>query len=279
MAKSPGGDDFDHKPRARRGPVGRFLAWLRLEEAGWREPPLPESGPTTANERTVRDLVDEAKFHAAFEESRLNSAQTRASWLLAFVGIIVGLAASQAHDTLLRSRGLGVVGRPLAAWSLIVAVVLLLASAGFALSVIFRAKSWVWDSDEIRKMPTYESVERDPTSVQGTFLRGLTQRILVESGAYKYLSRRLDIAFAALATGLAALAINVGVYAVRTVENPCPATLGQSSSSSLVFRAPAQATPALLQRGVMPPTRTTALSTVSADESPFPCPKGGPGTR
>jgi len=243
--------------RRRRGLIERLVAWMA--------PCSRTRAPEEYCPKTVEALVDEAKYHAAFEESRLNAVQQRASWLLAFDGILIGLAASQSHALLSEARGLGSVGRPLAAISLGVAVVLMLVSAILALTVIFRAKSWVWSPDEIKNMPSHESVQSDKGVVQGAFLFGLTQRIIAEAQSYRHLSRRLNLAFATLAAGLTAVVISIGVYAVRTVQNPCPNRLSGTSTVEATTK------------GV--PTDQFVDESSETVPSPFRCPKGRPGTR
>jgi len=264
--RSDPGDKDSRTSGRRRGLVERILAWVRIYDARTERIRTPDRAPDY-DPATVEALLDEAKFHAAFEESRLNAVQQRASWLLAFDGILIGLAASQSHALLAEARSLGSVGRPLAAISLGIAVILVLISSILALTVIFRAKSWVWSRDEIKNMPSHQSVRSEKAAVQGAFLRGLTNRILTESKAYGYLSRRLNVAFAVLAVGLTSAVISIGVYAVRTVENPCPGA-SQADSS---LEADAQ----LHKTALFQPT----ANFVSDDSSPFRCPKGGPGTR
>src|SRR6188768_850542 len=102
----------------------------------------PENSSTT-----VEALVEEAKFHAEFEEARLNRNNQRAAWLLALDGVILGLAATQAREMLGNASLLGPTGRWMAALSLLAAVICVLASAGCALKVIYRTRSWGWDPD------------------------------------------------------------------------------------------------------------------------------------
>ena len=272
MGEGSLGNDPEAGSRPAVTPLRRFVAWLRLDPAT-HTPIELESGPPEYKPETVEALVDEAKFHASFEESRLDAVNQRASWLLAFDAILVGLGADEARSTLAVARGLGAVGRPLAAISLLVGVGLVVVSAVLALTVVFRAKSWVWTEEDIGALESKETVQSDRGFRQGIFLRGLVARIQAESSSYAHLRRRLNIAFGALTAALVAIAIHIGVFAVRTLDNPCPLTLGQPSAAII---SPALSSHRLVAYRLDQITVTTTSS--SSSQSPFPRP-GCPGTR
>ena len=277
MSAGPGGREVDiHNRQARKGVLARWLSWLRMDPARSAKSDVPVRQQGDYNPDTVEALVEQARYHASFEESRLTSAQQRASWLLAFDGLLIGLAASQSHALLSEARALGAVGRPLAAISLVGGTAFVLCSALLALTVIFRAKSWLWAPEEISGLPSPESVRQPRAEVQGSFLVGLTQRIGEEGKAFEKLSRRLEFAFAVLAVGLATLSISIGVYAVRTVQNPCPSSITISVGSSAEAVARPQAALMLSER-----TGQFVADTEPPLEirTPFKCPKGGPGKR
>jgi hypothetical protein len=211
---------------------------------------------------TVEELVAEARFHEEFEESRLNTNNQRAGWLLALNGVILGLIANQAREMLTQARLLGEVGRWLAAISLGIAAVFILISAACALAVIFRFPSWGWDDEEIENIAEEESISRTKVAAQGTFLLGLRNRILKERRAYGKRKKRLTWAFASLCVALVAVTIHIGVYSVRTIQNPCPLA-GRPPSSIRYEQA----------RGSARTTQVALLTTPVA--SPFHPPKGG----
>jgi hypothetical protein len=235
-----------------------------------------DAGEQKYNPETVDELVEQAKFHAEFEESRLHTNNQRAAWLLALDGVILGLAANQAREMLVNSSLLGSTGRWLAAASLLLAVVFVLASAGCALTVIFRTKTWAWDRREIEYLPSSESVTREKAEAQGRFLIGLTQRIRDEREGYGERRRWLERAFVALGIALIAVTVHIGVYSVRTVQSsPCSAAA--RSSSSLVAGASQSGRGAPVAMRSASPGAIEAAS-LSA-ESPFDPPKGGKCTR
>jgi hypothetical protein len=211
---------------------------------------------------TVEELVAEAKFHEEFEESRLISNNQRAGWLLALNGVILGLVANQAREMLTQARLLGEVGRWFAAVSLGLAAVFILISAACALAVIFRFPSWGWDDEEIENIAEEKSISRTKVAAQGTFLLGLRSRILKERRAFRERQKRLTGAFAFLGVALVAVTIHVGVYSVRTIQNPCPLT-GQVKPSQTY------------EQGQGSARRTQVALLGTQVESPFTPPKGG----
>jgi hypothetical protein len=192
----------------------------------------------TPDPGTVEELVAEARFHAEFEESRFQTNNQRAAWLLALDGVILGLVANQAREMLSDSRLLGSAGKWIATFSLIAAVLLILASAFCALKVILRVNSWGWSIEEIEKMPGDEYIARGKTDTQGTFLAGLVERIKAERRDYPRRRKWLKGAFATLGVALFAIALHIGVYSVQTLNSPaCPYKAGEKSApASSVFK-------------------------------------------
>jgi hypothetical protein len=229
-----------------------------------RSEPADRSSPEE-HAATVEELVAEAKFHEEFEESRLNTNNQRAGWLLALNGVLLGLVANQAREMLTQSRLLGEVGRWFAGISLGLAALFILLSAGCALMVIFRIYSWGWDDEEIENIAEEKSISRTKVAAQGTFLLGLRNRILRERRAYGKRKKWLTAAFACLGVALVAVTIHVGVYSVRTIQNPCPVT-GQVQRSS-----PKQEQ----GRGQKRSRAIRAAFLTTPAKSPFDPPKGG----
>src|SRR3954462_11223354 len=178
---------------------------LRRLLALWRgSPQEPDPEPPPYDRDTVDALVEEAKYHAAYEESRLSATNQRAAWLLAVAGVILTLGANQAREMLAHSASLGPVGRPIAAIALALGMAFIVLAIVFALGVIRQARSWEWDTKELKGLAAGSSVRRPKGEAQGTFLRGLQKRILRERDGFYRLHAGLNRAFAALAVGLVA---------------------------------------------------------------------------
>jgi hypothetical protein len=231
----------------------------------------PKQG-SAVDAKTVQELVEEAKFHTEFEQSRGETTNQRAGWLLALNGVILGLVANQAREMLTQSTLLGSAGRLAASITLFVAALFVLISAGCALKVIFRAKSWAWDTDEVKDMPSAESVGRKASETQGTFLIGLTNRIVEESKDYERRSKWLDGAFATLVVALVSVVLHIGVYSVRTVQNPGPCRAATRAAAEQLIRPSAVPARELV---LAKTTQSSAGTNLSAGESPFRPPRGG----
>src|SRR3982751_1020905 len=95
-----------------------------------------EKAPERWDADKVTESVDEAKLHVEFEERRLESQFQRAGWLVALDGVLLALAAGQAHELLDHASLLGRVGRWIAAIALLVAGVAVFASSLLALLAI-----------------------------------------------------------------------------------------------------------------------------------------------
>lgn len=130
---------------------------------------------------------------------------------MAFNGVIVGLVATQAQETLSQSSYLGSVGRWIAPGALLAAVVLVFASIGLAFAALTRTRSVRWTNDEIEAMPGRQSVTRSKAETQGSFLVALTHRIRVESESVNAAWRVLNLAFVALIAAVVWVGVYVGV--------------------------------------------------------------------
>lgn len=157
------------------------------------EPPQGEQGKRdkeqVGNIETAAELVEEAKFHLELESSRLDGIRQRSGWLLALDGVILSLIAIQVHEMLDHSDVLGSVGRWIAAGSLIVAVLAILTSVGFALTAILKGRTWRLGDQAVGDLAKDTAVSRDKLSTQRTFLDGLVLRIGVERRSFGLVNR------------------------------------------------------------------------------------------
>lgn len=197
-----------------------------------------EKTPERWDADTVTESVDEAKFHVEFEERRLESQFQRAGWLVALDGVLLALAAGQAHELLDHASLLGPVGRWIAAAALLVAGVAVFASSLLALLAILKSKSYEWNLKNLGMLAENQSLKRPRSKVQRLFLMGLIERVDETRKGYHDVRRRLAFAYLALGTALVAAVLYVGVYSVRTVENPstCSPAKSQGGRPSAVHQ-------------------------------------------
>jgi hypothetical protein len=209
------------------------LCWARGRRCGAEEPePAPRD--KAVDPGTVEELVEEARFHVEFEGSRLDALRQRAGWLLALDGVIVGLIASQSQEMLDQASALGPVGRWLASGALVVAVLLVLASLVLALVALRRAQSLRPENESLERMWGPDALERSKVATQRVFLRRLAERVLFERASVDRAGRALGRAFTALVVAILAVAVYIGVFAIRTVENPSPCAASSSSQFSVL---------------------------------------------
>jgi len=143
----------------------------------------PSNQPTQLNDPdVVHAAVEQAKFHLEFEDARLQRDQQRAGWLLALNGVLLGLIANQARETLNDATLLGELGRDLAAGALAFAALFSVISAVAALLSLVRVKTWLWDIRSLEALGSPESLGRPRDHVDGEFLNGLIERLKLEVG-------------------------------------------------------------------------------------------------
>ena len=150
--------------------------------------------------------------------------------MLALDGVIISVIASQARETFVHASALGSVGQWFAAGSLARRRGLVLISIGLALGAIRKAKSKRWSSAEIEDMPSKATIRRSKLETQRIFLKGLCNRAVREATAYQESSRLLNRAFGVLVVAVIAIAVYVGVFAVRTVEQKSCSAASRSTS-------------------------------------------------
>jgi hypothetical protein len=232
----------------------------------------PEKGQGKQwKDETVAESVDEAKFHIEFEKDRLQGQYLRAGWLIALDGVLLALAAGQAHELLNQTGRLGNVGRWIAAVALMVAAIGVFASAVLSLrGILLKSQAWQWDLVEIRDLAETETVLQDRAWVQGKFLRGLIEHIAIARCSYQEVRRWVMRGYVALVIALLAAVVYVGVYSERAIENPCTAASRSSAEHASSFTSNA---PGVVQvRSGLSAFASTRSSPV---DSPFPKPKGG----
>jgi hypothetical protein len=84
--------------------------------------------------------------------------QQRAAWMLALAGVIFGLGATQARETLIRAPLLGPDGEDIAALTLTLGLASVMVSAIFALLAVLPQPTWLLDKESRNSL--YERVSQ-----------------------------------------------------------------------------------------------------------------------
>jgi hypothetical protein len=167
------------------------------------------------NTETVDALYATVKDLATAEEGRGRSFNERAGSLLGFDGVILALAGGLA--ALVLKRELGAVGTPLAAAVLLLAVMATARSAYACVSVLQPHELWHIDMAYIERFPTMQFVSADPAWIKGSLMRGLIQQMADERAANNAKWQQIRQGFRWLLAGLALLAIEVVILALRSI--------------------------------------------------------------
>jgi hypothetical protein len=268
----------------------------------------PVHSPEALNDPdVVHAAVEEAKFHLEFEDARLQRDQQRAGWLLALDGVLLGLIANQARETLNDATLLGALGRDVAAGALAAAALFAVLSAVSALISLVRVRTWVWGRRSYAQLGRPEVLAQPRDHVEGMFLNGLLVRLqeeaeptelderdadwaasgrgivgwwrgslvlamlraLREPISSSIRSRLLKTAFVWLTLALIAVGVHIGVWVERTVANPrCPLAQTMTVPASEAARFRAE-----------PISGAGGASTFPVGESQYPTPGGCPGSK
>jgi hypothetical protein len=204
-----------------------------------------------ADGSSLPELVEEAKFHVEFEQDRVQGQYQRAGWLVALDGVLLALAANQAHELLDHAGRLGSAGRWIAAISLFVAAVGVFVSGLLAGLAIRKTKSWVLKLSSVDELQTNTHINTPQAETQRRFLRLLVLRIKETRTGYCKMRRWLGYAYAALGIALVAVVLYVGVYSWRATEAPCAARVRVSQVANTSLRLGGSSSASLL------PTRAT----------------------
>jgi hypothetical protein len=188
-----------------------------------------DDAPKQANAGAVEATLQQLRSSLADEEKRGDTFGQRASWLLAFCGVILGLGASQGDELLSRSRDLGSVGRPLAAVALGVAVLAVAVAAGLSLWALFLARRrrslTVLSLKEIEKATAADRLVETKTWHELREIRLLQKRIPSLRALNNDVAGRLFGGFVSLLVAIILFLAHVGVFVEDTIESrPCPHT-------------------------------------------------------
>lgn len=163
-------------------------------------------------------LEARAREVAAQEVDRANGIDQKAAGLMA-AGLAL-LAAGVAFAATIGGVHVGTGARTLWAVLLILTLLLLLASLGFAVAAVRpRVFRIVLHVNELRRWPTVGYLNKDPAMVQGTLLRGSIFAIEEARKVNTCKADRLAVAFRVFAAAVAVIVLLAGVVAIRMTES------------------------------------------------------------
>jgi hypothetical protein len=159
-------------------------------------------------------LEERAREIAAQEVDRANGIDQKAAGLMA-AGLVL-LAAGVAFATAIGGVQVGQGARNLWAGLLIVTLILILISLGFAISALKpRVFRIVLHMNELQKWPTVGYLDQDPTLVTGTLLTASVEATREARVTNTTKADRLAWAFRLFAAAVVAIVILAGAVAIR----------------------------------------------------------------
>lgn len=162
---------------------------------------------------TVEALLENAKALADDEQERGASLKQRAGWLLGFLGVMLSLLLGQARE--LMRTDLGSVGKPLAAALVLIALVLIVDAARWALRTLSVVELWHVGPEEARRYPTYRYIGKQPEVARGEMLQGWVRQFADERPANDRKAQELQRAFRRLTFGIGVLAAVALILSAR----------------------------------------------------------------
>jgi hypothetical protein len=209
-------------------------------------------------------LNDQLRVSAEAELKRADSVRQRASWLLGFSGVVLGLGGTQADELLKDSRELGSFGHIFAPVALGLAFVFVAAAAAWSLDVLFRSKGFPeFSVEEIENATSDEFVSKGKAYNQFR-IAAVTQIQIVEGRKLNVRNNAsLFYAFVALLIAVVFFILQAGVFLEDTVEGhvcpyaaePVPIALshGPGISFATLTTLPARRIQIVLERPKCPP--------------------------
>ena len=174
----------------------------------------PPAADSEIQPETVEVLLATVKGLVDAENTRSESFNSRGSGVAGFAGIVVSVSAAAGPKVL--SKDVGDAVRWVAAALLAVALAAMLVAVSVVVfRVLWPRSSTTLSMSEIRRYPTYESVNRAPVMVQGSLLGAYVEMLAVERDLADGKSKALRVAYVALAVGIGAIAVLAATLGVN----------------------------------------------------------------
>ncbi len=170
-------------------------------------------------------LNDQLRVSSEVELKRADGFRQRASWLLGFSGVILGLGASQADELLKDTRELGSFGHIFAPVALGLAFLSVAAAASWSLWVLFLGKRGVpeFSEREIKDALSDDFLCKGKAFNQIRIAEATQSQILARRSINRRSNSLLIKAFVALLVALVLFVAQAGVMLENTVEgHACP---------------------------------------------------------
>jgi hypothetical protein len=170
-------------------------------------------------------LNDQLRVSSEAELKRADGFRQRASWLLGFAGVILGLGAAQADELLKASRELGAFGHVFAAVTLGLAFLAVAAAAAWSLQALFLARKGFseFDIPEIEEALDDKYVRKGKAYNQIRIAQVLQKQVVERRKVNIQSNKVLLRAFAALLVAVVLFIAQAGVFLENSVEgNVCP---------------------------------------------------------
>jgi hypothetical protein len=169
-------------------------------------------------------LNDQLKVSSEAELKRADSSRQRASWLLGFAGVILGLGAAQADELLKASRELGAFGHIFASVALGLAFVAVAFAAGWSLQALSLTKRIPeFSACEIREALDDKFVSKGKSYNQFRIAEVLQKQVLARREVNHRSNRVLRRAFGALLIAVVLFTAQTGVFVENSIEgHVCP---------------------------------------------------------
>jgi len=146
------------------------------------------------------------------EESRGQSFNQRAAWLLGFAGVILTLTVGQARQVV--TTDLGWVGEPLSVALLAITAGLLLWASKLAIDVLKPRDVWHIGREEVEHYATQAFVSEEKPLIEGRTLKGLIRQFSEERGANNDKSKLFEKACLRLLWSFGFLAAQILIFFV-----------------------------------------------------------------
>jgi len=167
-------------------------------------------------EDTVESELDTMQKLSESEESRGQSFNQRAAWLLGFAGVILTLTVGQARQV--TTTDLGALGEPFSAALLAIAAALLLWASKLAIDVLKPRDVWHIGREEVERYVTQAFVSEEKPLVQGRTMKGLIRQFSEERAANNDKSRIFEKACLRLLWSFGFLAGQIVIFLVVALQ-------------------------------------------------------------